>query len=470
MKNYQSRWNSWKRVSVFVAYVSLLVNNFLPILYIAPAVIRAQEIEISPTEAPTSAPTILPTLTSVPEPTSLPTTPVETLIPVETPTNISTELPTEVPASPTQTAKSSETVGMFASSSGQTVNNVACLADRPGQSNLQCTANDISIAAVSNVTINGHGCRYPGDVVNFTATWSVQSSASSRYNVGLWFASNGQTSALNGTCSATSLPSSSAPFFDNGGGDSCGDIHSGSTGNLQITMDAVCNPDESGFLKLPYCTTWQQNESKSTPVCNGPEDTLSGSPSKCNCSDGISVPIEVPASIEVEKILNPTNDSGLFNLQIGGTTFVTNIGNTGTTGKQTVSMGTNIVGETAGSNTSLSNYESQVECRDSKGALIGTTGTGPWTLNVAKSQDVKCVITNTRKITKGTLTLEKIVVNNYGGVAKIADFAVSIGNTVVSWGVGTSLEAGSYQVTETNLPGTHHLAGLVIVWQMVRYL
>ncbi len=62
--------------------------------------------------------------------------------------------------------------------------------------------------------------------------------------------------------------------------------------------------------------------------------------------------------LEVQKVLNPANDPGLFNLQIDGSTAGTgaNVGNGGTTGEQTVNTGTRTVGEIAGTDTSLADY------------------------------------------------------------------------------------------------------------------
>ncbi|HYM65048.1 MAG TPA: hypothetical protein VES68_00990, partial [Candidatus Sulfotelmatobacter sp.] len=114
-------------------------------------------------------------------------------------------------------------------SSTTTLSNAVCLQDNPkSPSGLNCTANDVSLGAATNLVVTGpHGCRFPGDIVTFTADYSIAANATSRYNVGVYFGTAGQASALTGptntSCSVTSHPSSPSPFFD--GGTSCGGIN-----------------------------------------------------------------------------------------------------------------------------------------------------------------------------------------------------------------------------------------------------
>jgi hypothetical protein len=114
-------------------------------------------------------------------------------------------------------------VALVAQSDVQTITN-QCMGDVSG--GLTCTANDVSIASVQGIQIldlDG-GCTYPGDTVTFTATWDVQSTATKRYNVGLYFAADGQTDPLHGTCSISSLPNGPEPDFYNFDDNACGDI------------------------------------------------------------------------------------------------------------------------------------------------------------------------------------------------------------------------------------------------------
>ncbi|HLY82426.1 MAG TPA: hypothetical protein VKQ71_05540, partial [Acidimicrobiales bacterium] len=109
--------------------------------------------------------------------------------------------------------------------------------------------------------------------------------------------------------------------------------------------------------------------------------------------------------LKVVKVLDPTNDSGLFNLQIDGTTAggATDVGNNGTTGFQTVSVGDHSVGETAGTGTSLSNYDSSISC-DNTDSGTGTSLSG---ISLTYGDAVTCTITNHRI---PTITVDKVLV------------------------------------------------------------
>ena len=69
-------------------------------------------------------------------------------------------------------------------------------------------------------------------------------------------------------------------------------------------------------------------------------------------------------TIKVTKKLVPATDSGKFNLLIDGQAKATDVGDGGTTGTQTVLPGTHTVGESAGTATDLSNYDSSTSCVD----------------------------------------------------------------------------------------------------------
>ena len=291
----------------------------------------------------------------------------------------------------------------------------ACMADAVGPvgSTLNCTAEDISVAQVSDVQILDNGCAFPGDTVTFKATWDVHSQAQSRYDVGLYFATQGQGNAQNGTCSVTTLANTPSPWTDLDGGDACGDINGNTTLHPEITMTVACT-DTNGDNKLdvPWCASWDNNQNG---TCTGPADAKPGTTAKCKCDIGFQVPITVPSFIEVEKVLSPSDDPGLFNLQINGVTATSgaNVGNGGTTGPNAVSNGTNTLGETQGTGTSLSNYSSTVVCKDGHGTgnTITTTGTNPWSLNVVAGKDILCTITNTR-VNNASITIVKDAVPN----------------------------------------------------------
>ena len=70
---------------------------------------------------------------------------------------------------------------------------------------LNCTANDISIANVTNITITDNGCAFAGDMVTFDATFEVLLTAQDRHDIGLYLSLDGGD-ALTGSCFISTLP------------------------------------------------------------------------------------------------------------------------------------------------------------------------------------------------------------------------------------------------------------------------
>jgi hypothetical protein len=117
---------------------------------------------------------------------------------------------------------------------------------------------------------------------------------------------------------------------------------------------------------------------------------------KCWFTNTKNTPPPPPTgTIKVTKKLVPATDSGKFNLLIDGVAKATNVGDGGTTGTQTVNTGAHTVGESAGTGTSLSNYDATLSCVDK--AHGGSDNDG--TVQVDAGDAWECVITNTRKST-----------------------------------------------------------------------
>jgi hypothetical protein len=69
---------------------------------------------------------------------------------------------------------------------------------------LNCTANDVQVASVTNINIIDDGCAFPGDTVTFDFTAQVVLTAQARHDVGIYFATDGDPNgdgAYVGTCS-----------------------------------------------------------------------------------------------------------------------------------------------------------------------------------------------------------------------------------------------------------------------------
>lgn len=189
----------------------------------------------------------------------------------------------------------------------------SCMADvfeaATGQTGVNCTANDISVSSVRDVVILDDGCAYPGDMVTFSGVYTVPLTAQARHDVGIYFAEDGTTNALTGTCSiVTPAYAPDPPWLDLDGTDdsdppgtqdTCGDIndaHSPLTPVITLTVVCVDN-DGNGYLDLPWCTSWRQPGAND--LCTSPLDTYPGTKSKCNCEDGFDVNITVPEGPEL---------------------------------------------------------------------------------------------------------------------------------------------------------------------------
>jgi hypothetical protein len=118
---------------------------------------------------------------------------------------------------------------------------------------------------------------------------------------------------------------------------------------------------------------------------------------KCWFTNTKNTPPPPPTgTIKVTKKLVPATDSGKFNLLIDGVAKATNVGDGGTTGTQTVNTGVHTVGESAGTGTSLSDYDSSLTCVDK---AHGGAADNDGSVQVDSGDAWECVITNTRKTT-----------------------------------------------------------------------
>ncbi len=335
-----------------------------------------------------------------------------------------------------------------------------CIEDAASKT-LNCTANDVSIASVTSVEILDDGCQSPADTVTFEAIWDVSSTSNKRYDIGLYFATAGQTSAHTGACSVSTLPNSPTPPWYNYDSDNCGDINSSSTVHPQITLTVKCaDPDGDNTLNVPYCTSWDNNAGG---VCNGPSGAIPSTESKCSCNNGFEVPITVPyeANIEVKKNLTPSTDEGGFNLLIDDNSQASCVSNNGTTGKVVVGAGTSVnpgaihtVGESStGCSTDIDNYNSTISCVNRGtstfhgGNPLTIATTGPLSVPVVKDDDIVCTVTNTRKT--GHLIVQKTTLPS-GDQTEFSITASSSTNGSVLNGTTGSITDSSdhdYQVT-----------------------
>jgi hypothetical protein len=207
-----------------------------------------------------------------------------------------------------------------------------CIQDKAGKS-LVCTANDVRIAGAENVRdLQGQPLStcISGQTFSFIADFRVLTGATARYDVGLFFATDGDSNhdgARSGVCSVnkldpkdanTGLGSTNYVSLDS---DGCGDINTANNPQIDsVRVDnVVCqDSDGDGRLNLPNCTSWSQN---SGGVCTTADNTVPGSPSKCSCDIAFNIGIRVESgSLEVTKSASPASrpePGGEFTFSVG---------------------------------------------------------------------------------------------------------------------------------------------------------
>ncbi|CAM3038037.1 hypothetical protein VIMY103929_16345 [Vibrio mytili] len=163
----------------------------------------------------------------------------------------------------------------------------SCMEDLYGK-NLNCTANDINIAEANNIVVTeidgqpvgpGTDVCVAGKEVTFEADFNVVSTASDRYDIGLYFQNNGGPDALNGSCNIYTLSDEYSVNASNTDGDSCWDVEQAQVVVHSAEITTLCqDTDGDGQLNLPNCVSWRQPGKNE--VCGYPTDAFPGAPSK----------------------------------------------------------------------------------------------------------------------------------------------------------------------------------------------
>ncbi len=213
-------------------------------------------------------------------------------------------------------------------------------------------------------------------------------------------------------------------------------------GSTTVTLDAV-TPIDSGVYTVSEKTDSNYTATFKAGDCdeNGLITVTPGSAKSCTITNE-----EIPTYLTVTKTLRPEGDPGLFNLQIDGVTSGSgfNVANAGTTGKILVDSSSHTVGETAGTDTNLSNYSS----------LIGGGCASDGTVTLSPGEDVVCTITNTRKV--GYLLVNKLADTGNGKYDSLNSSSFTWGtdskNTSSLMGQTATLNTGNYNVYENTVP------------------
>ena len=323
-------------------------------------------------------------------------------------------------------------------SHGGTTN--GCFVDRyndvnnKNETSLNCTANDVQLAQYSLLT--GPTSCVEGEEITLTLLGQFIATASERYDVGMFIATDGgDPNTKGGTCyndylhpvsltnTDINISTGNGPFFNGeltqDTNDFCGDIEqkpSGITTNFKTAeITIICqDSNNNGTADVNSCTVWSNSRSDGStnkPSCEDEFDTIAGTTAKCRCGPveiaGLSVPLT--GTIEVIKELVPSDALGVFNLQVDGQTEFPNAGNGDSTGPVTVSAGlstdsdpigdTHTVGETAGNGTTLSLFDTEIFCEDDDDETAYAAGVGPLDVFVEPDDAWVCRIVNTFNVT-----------------------------------------------------------------------
>ena len=147
-------------------------------------------------------------------------------------------------------------------------------------------------------------------------------------------------------------------------------------------------------------------DSLSCPTVSGPGTGVQVAGSTVNITLGFLGNVECTyvnkrkPQVKVVKVVDPTTDTGKFDLQINGTTHADDVGHGGSTDFRDVDPGQVTVAELAGTGSSLSDYVSSVSCDSGKGSSNGTSHA----FSAGYGDKITCTITNQRK---GKIIVEK---------------------------------------------------------------
>ncbi|MGR9051480.1 MAG: hypothetical protein ACU84J_02410, partial [Gammaproteobacteria bacterium] len=371
-----------------------------------------------------------------------------------------------------------------------------CLNDIAGFNNPTCTANDVVISRIN--TTDGTEFCIDGEDVTLPLEAEFVAQSVERYDAGIYVALDGGDAVHAVTnppgCERWFLDKigTSAPPVDVLGGDGpywnletddpndvCGDLRKNETNIKELgSLTFVCQDTTGdGILDIGTCLSWDNNDKE---TCEGLDDTVPGTPSKCRCEpvNVGNIFVRLSAKLEVIKDLIPSDDTGRFDLQVDEMDEAQDVGDGGTTSVVVLDLGTvdspdfvhsfgETVGQTPTNPTVLSNYDISFECVDrgsnpetfQGGAPFTGTGAGPHDITFANKDDIVCTITNELRV--GTLTVIKTVINDNGGTKVASDFNIDLGGTTGTTTTGTEspgetftfLVGTSFSVTETPLAG-----------------
>jgi hypothetical protein len=185
--------------------------------------------------------------------------------------------------------------------------------------------------------------------------------------------------------------------------DTCGDLDRRETHYVLGPVRIKCSDaNGDGEVDLGTVVSWDKN-ANADPICTSVSNAVPNESSKCRSQTIRLAGIEVKpstATLVVQKVLQPP-DEARFNLEIYGEYVASDVGDGGSTGPVEVSASDmqvgNLytVGETAGSGTSLADYDTRIHCLDEDADEFSANDAGPLSVYLQPRDYMTCTITNT---------------------------------------------------------------------------
>jgi hypothetical protein len=168
--------------------------------------------------------------------------------------------------------------------------NSVCMQESYGLK-LTCTVREASLVKAHNITILDDGCKFPGDIVKFSANFELVATVAPRYDIGIWFSRDGDPNndgSRIGACTA-------ATPYVNLDTDYCGDIPTNIMTQYPLfTLQVTCRGNGAGKLLLPYCMSYRRGDENS--LCTTASEAEPVDSSRCMCDNLFNVNIPVPTS------------------------------------------------------------------------------------------------------------------------------------------------------------------------------
>jgi len=329
---------------------------------------------------------------------------------------------------------------------------------------LNCTANDTTLSSPTIIIVEA--CDFPGDTAVLNLTVDITVGAQTRYDLGVWIATDGDPNAdgaATGECAALSVANNLihvdqiTPTF--GDGDLCGDIFNvdpappvppTETAHLLFadlgTFPVPCeDSDGDGKIDVPVIIAWKQ---QANPDCSVSNAAVPGTASKCVEDLTFQLDIPIPGQILVDKVTVPADatifgflltgpDSGLEGGFSGSEAFA--LSDASPAFDTAIFTGGVPAGVYAVSEDVTPGYVTEVSCTGSEGAE------DPAAIDVAPGEVVNCVFTNT--LDSATINVVKNTVGGNG------EFTFNwIGPTTAGGVVLITTETGTFLLTEFVIP------------------